>query len=313
MNKWLKNAEAAELLGVDERTIKRWMTKADTREALLAVRHGKQWRIPYPADTEAWANDTRWRLKKCGIRLEPTWKRDLRQMAQNDSRFYLESYRLWVAAYAKALGRGRITQKAREGINVLRNAAIEILKTLPDSELSVEKIKSRIAALIRDRGLPLKSVMRHWPTTHHFNLVRTAKTVEELEAFRCSLDWAQASRDNKRRGKNPTAENLCPSLHKNFVEHINDTREKVPGTVIKNPTSDQIRNVVQTSVQNAIWGKKASDITLDFRQPQDGLALRTFRKRYPRKRTRKIEAAIYGTLENIPGTAADAGSCPETG
>jgi hypothetical protein len=51
---WLKNAKAAEILGVGERTIKSWMTKPTTRHALGAVRHGKQWRIPLPDDESNW-------------------------------------------------------------------------------------------------------------------------------------------------------------------------------------------------------------------------------------------------------------------
>jgi excisionase family DNA binding protein len=46
---WLKNAKAAKLLGVGERTIKRWMKNPALQKALGAVRHGKQWRIPRPA------------------------------------------------------------------------------------------------------------------------------------------------------------------------------------------------------------------------------------------------------------------------
>src|SRR2546427_12046528 len=108
-DKWLTNAEAAEALAVDARTIKRWMRCRAKRDALLAIRHGKQWRIPRPDNLILWDMETRDRLEKLGIQLKEPWERELEQHGKEYDRYRLESYRLWLAAYLKVLERDRVT------------------------------------------------------------------------------------------------------------------------------------------------------------------------------------------------------------
>src|SRR5438552_923951 len=118
-SKWLKNSEAAEALAVDVRTIKRWTRDRAKRAAILAVRHGKQWRIQRPSDLRHWVIETRRRLERLGILLGPAWKRNLKRAAKQTSRYLPEVFRLYLAASAKALSRGRITAKAKLGIDLL--------------------------------------------------------------------------------------------------------------------------------------------------------------------------------------------------
>jgi len=304
-SRWLKNDEAAEALAVDVRTIKRWMKLPAKREALSAVQHGKQWRIPRPDNLYLWQSQASERLKKLGVHLSPAWKRGLRKAGQKCSRYLIESVRLWLAAYMKALKRGRITQKARDAILLLWQTAGEILDPLPRYEMDVEKLKSKFPDQLRKRGLPedeVRAVMRHWPGEKHFKKVRAARTRKQLEAIRCTLDYLQAARDLKRAGKKPTADNLRPLHHKDILAHINGTRETLRGIVVQNPTPEELRKLTLASVCGQIGGKKPPVVTVDFRQPQGGLRLRTFRNRHPRRQhpQSEIVASVYRISSSLP-------------
>jgi excisionase family DNA binding protein len=301
--RWLKFAKAAELLGVSMRTVKRWIEQQETRDALLAVRHGAQWRIPYPDNLDDWRSHTRWRLKKLGVQFEPDWKRELRKIAKNENgSTVIESRRLWLAAYAKALSRGRITQKVRAGIEVLRQISCKILGDSRDSEMDLEKLKSRFPPAIRARGLSVKSIMRYWPKTQHFQRLRNAHIQADFEKIRLELDSLQGRRDERRRqrGNEPTAENLRPLCHKNILAHINDTRETLPGIVVKNPTPAELQRIIIGSIYAHMHGKKPLPSSLDFRQPQNGLKLRTFRNLHPVSPQKKSIAMVHGILDSNP-------------
>jgi hypothetical protein len=276
MKRWLQNAEAAEALAVDVRTIKRWMRSAATQAALLAVQHGKQWRIPRPNNLDVWEFETRARLKTLGLTVKDAWERRLEQIGKECGRYYLESCRLWLAASAKAAEQEDISQEARDQILMLWQAANEILTPLPRHEMEVDKLRVDFLAALKSRGLrtqEIEAVMSRWPDERHFKLVRSAHTLDALETIRRALDYTQAVCELKRAQKKPTEQNLRALLHADITAHINDTREKLPSGVI------------------------------DFRQPQDGLKRHTARKRYRKNSAnqKKIVAAVYGIRDSLPG------------
>src|SRR5664280_260153 len=87
------------------------------------------------------------------------------------------------------------------------------------------------------------------------------------------------------------------------MEHMNDTPENLPGIVVKNPTPEELRRLTMASVCDQIQGKQPPLVSIDFRQPQTGLALRTFRKRHPLRKPpqREIIITVYGTRDSIHG------------
>ena len=105
MKRWLKNAKAAELLSVSVRTIKNWMKSPRLRKALLAVQHGKQWRIPLPEYETSWAWQASSRLEAAGVNLKSSWEQELRRLSKQCDRFLPESYRLWLDAHLQILKR----------------------------------------------------------------------------------------------------------------------------------------------------------------------------------------------------------------
>ena len=332
MKQWLKNAQAADLLNVSERTVKRWMKCPTLREALLVVRHGKQWRIPRPDYETSWEWQTSRRLEEAGIHVKESWKRALRKAANKCDRYLAESCRLWLAAYMKALERGRVTQKARENMLLLWNTANEVLnpsKPLKRYEIDVGMLKSHFPPKIRERGLSVKSIMHYWPEKQHFDQVRRACTKVDFENMRRELDFYQAYRDElrRRRGKEPKAKILCHLLHIKFVTHINDTREELPGIVVKPQTPEELSSLMQADVwmqtqsasprritegrdaQGKTYaqiqtpstpGKKTAPVFVDLRGPQKGISLRTFRTRYPRARQKPIIAKVRRILSAPP-------------
>ena len=68
-----------------------------------------------------------------------------------------------------------------------------------------------------------------------------------------------------------------------FMAHINDTRDQMPGIVVKNPTPEELSDLIWVDMQEQIQGKPRSVTAIDFRQPQKGLTLRTFKYRHPKK------------------------------
>ncbi|MGO8926405.1 MAG: helix-turn-helix domain-containing protein [Limisphaerales bacterium] len=301
---WLKNAEAAEALAVSERTIKHWMARPETREALGAVRHGKQRRIPRPDKLDHWCNDTRRRLVKLGIQLRPACERALERIGKRNARLYLESCRLWVAATMKALGRRDLTENARDAVILLWQVAHEILDPLPRDEMEVDKLKPQFLKHLRARPLSeerVNSVMSYWPEKEYFKQVCAAHTLKELEAIRRKLDYAQAICKLQQSGQKPTAELARPLVHEDIMAHINDTGEKLPGRVFKPETSHDLRRIVEASVY--LTNQQRAGMIIDLRKPQDGLPLRTFRRHHPVRKSphREIVAAVYGAADSIPG------------
>jgi len=305
MKQWLKNAKAAELLIVSERTIKRWMTRPAARGALGAVRYGKQWRIPLLNDGSTWEIHADHRLRTAGVLLKPLWQRDLEKRGKEFARCELESYRLWLAAHSQLLERERITEEDVKAVLLLWQSACEILDSLPKGT-EVDKLKPNFSDQLRARNFSedrIRFIMSYWPKQKHFKLVRDAHTSEQLEKIRRRVDTAQAVKMCKNLGKKPTAENLRPLLHKDIMKHLNDTWEKLPGIVVKNPTEEEMRHITMASVQDEIMGKPPTLVTFDLRQPQNGLALRTVRNRHPLKKSpqKEIIAAVYDVQNSIPG------------
>jgi hypothetical protein len=115
-------------------------------------------------------------------------------------------------------------------------------------------------------------LLSHWPDDGIFKIVRKARTLKALERIREGLDYVLGVRDVEENGQKPTAENLRALLHKDLLQQINDTGEELQLAFI------------------------------EMREPQNGLPLRTFRKRYPTKqnRQRQIVSAVYGIREALP-------------
>ena len=311
--RWLQNAKAAKLLYVDERTIKRWMNDPPKREALGAVRHGKQWRIPLPksfdGDSEgAWEMKTRYRFKEMGVPLKHDWEKELEALSEQFARNALETYRLWLAAHlALSAKPDPITQEDILAITILWQNACEVLATLPRGT-KVDKFKSQIPGRLKARNHSDETVhlvMSYWPDQRFFEVVNKAHTLEQLENIRQGMDAAQAAMTCKHLNQKPTAEYLRHYLHKNLVEHINDTRDALPQgfAVINSPTPEQMERLTYMSVCAQMQGKPPPPVIMDFRHPQNGLPLRTFRSRHPRRNARQTEIikAIYRVEDNIPG------------
>ena len=304
--RWLKFAQAADLLGVKSRTIKRWMNNPTRREALGVVRHGKQWRIPFPVNECIWDEQTRRKLEQAGIGQKPSWEVALNNCAKQNGRYHVEAYRLWLAAYIKALKQGRVTQKVRINILHLWWTACKILALQKSLTLAFdeERLKSLFRDELRKGKFSVKSIMQHWPKENHFRILRKADSKSDFEKIRRNLDFWQAYRDEsrRRRGDEPTAENLRRLLHKDLITHINDTREDPPPgfTFVKNPSPDESDMITMASVQNQMQGKPPIPIIIDFRQPQPGISLRTFRTRYPRDDQKPIIALVRKILSGPP-------------
>ena len=311
---------------VSERTIKRWMKCPAKQQALGAVSHGKQLRIPRPDNERAWAMQTRRRLGEAGIHLKPRFERALEKAARKCNRYLPESFCLWLAAHLQLLKRERITDEDIGKILSLWQTACEILRPLPEGA-EVDKLKSQFSESLRAHNFSeesICSIMSYWPDEFCFKKVRAARTWKELERIRHRMDVAQAAKICEQQDKKPTAENLRPLLHKNLIQHINDTREKLAGIVIRPRTPDELRRAIEadvwiqmhsgnprrcTETRDAqgrthvhIQGQGANQI-IDFRTAQDGLALRTFRNRHPLRKSpqREIVATVYGARASIPG------------
>jgi hypothetical protein len=302
---WLKNAEAAKELSVSERGIKYWKTQPATREALGAVRHGKQWRIPRPDNLDNWRFETRRRLKNLGLQLPAPWERNLRDIGTETARYYLESCRLWLAAQLTAVIRGPVTQEDIRAIHMLLQAGREVLRMQPDG-VRVDTLKSKFPDRLRLRKFSdadISGIMSYWPEDTCFEQVRTARTLKQLEKVRRRVDVAQAAKSCRHLGQKPTARNMRPLLHNDMLAHINDTREILPGIVVQRPTSEKLRTMTLASVYSSLHGTPAQPVTIDFRQPQDGLPLRTFRRRHPSRQSpqKDIVVAVYGIRDSIPG------------
>jgi hypothetical protein len=334
MSEWLKNCAAAQVLGVDVRTIKRWMKSPSKRAALGVVRHGKQWRIPRPTQIWHWDFGVRRNFKHLGIRLKAHWERGLETLGKDFAKFELESYRLWLASHLQlSAEREKITDEDITCILLLWQTACKLLGSLPEST-RVNTIKSRFPEQLRIRSLSedeIGTVMQYWPKDDYLVRVRAARTLKQLERIRRGQDTLQAARELEGKGEKPTAENLRPLFHKSIMEHINDTREKLPPGTIQAHKPEDLPLVIAADVLNQmhggpqrriIEGRDAQGRTfaviqttnlpgqeaalgfVDLRQPQNGLALRTFRERHPLRKSPQLDiiATIRGARVSIPGT-----------
>jgi hypothetical protein len=84
------------------------------------------------------------------------------------------------------------------------------------------------------------------------------------------------------------------------MAHINDTGEKLSGIVVKPKTAEEFGHVLQMSV--FLKDEQRASSFIDLRQAQDGLSLRTFRRRHPAKESpqRDIVATVYGAFGSLP-------------
>ena len=134
--------------------------------------------------------------------------------------------------------------------------------------------------------------MQDWPMAEHFQIVRHAKRLADLEEIRRSLDFWQAYRDESRRlrGKKPSPKNLRLLVHKDLITHINDIRQDPPPgfTVVNNPTPEELEMMTLAGVHDRRQGRRLPYVIISFRQPQPGLSLRTFKSRYPKNKQKPI-------------------------
>jgi hypothetical protein len=279
MKNCITYSQAADALAVDERTVKRWMRRPDARDALLAARDGARWRIPWPADicweevdgtcrkapanVFLWEKEARRNLNVIGVYPPDGVERALEQLAKQSELYHPEVRRLYLAACAKALSRGRMTGKTKLGIDLLYHAARKILSE-ERQRFGIETLKHKFPCHLH----------RYWPRKRDFEWIKDAHTLADIEKQRRRLDFTRAVRQLRRRGKNPTTENLRPLLHKGWLSDFNDTNEKHHP-----PVGDR-------------------------RQPQLGLSLYEFRQRYPLSKNpwRNIIGKIYGVLAEVPGS-----------
>lgn len=258
------------------------MQRPDVREVLSAVRHGKQWRIPRPEQLYLWEYGIPIRLRALGIEVPGRLRAALEKRAKKCEPYWRQVYRLALAAYTKALAIGRLTPKAKEGIDLLCLGAAVVLKA-KDQRAGIDGLKDAVIRHLKQEWhvrVPFR-LARYWPGERQFQAIRSATTRKQVEALRRKLDFTQAlkyvARLRDARGKQlqPTAQNLCPLLHVDWLAHLNDTREKLP--------------------QVPLW---------DFRSPQPGISLDQFRRRYPLRRQPwcSLIASAYNGNANPPDT-----------
>jgi hypothetical protein len=286
-SKWFKNYEAAETLAVSVRTIKGWMRYVTKRKALGAVRNGKQWRIPRPDNIHFWEAETRQRFAALGVQLKSSQDSELEKLGQQNDKYKLESDRVFLALCLKASTQGAVTSQTREAILYLWQAAFSALHGAFANGRGRPSREQQEQCLDIFKAKLSPELLSHWPDDEIFKKVRQARTLKALEKIREGLDYALGVRDVEQTGQKPTAENLRPLLHKDIMQQINDSGEEL-----------QLKFI-------------------DMREPQNGLPLRTFRKRYPKKqdRQRQIVNEAYGIRETLPGAeeSPDTGKTPVRG
>lgn len=285
--RWILHTQAANALGVTTRQIKRWMRRADARGALLAVRDGHRWRTPWPEDisweeadgthrvveanVQTWEFQVRRRLAAIGITPPRAWERELDRRAKLDKRRHRDVHHVYVAACNRAVSRGRVTRKAKLGIDVVCAAARETLRHKP-TWCTIEDLKLPVA----------RQILRYWPRRADFACLPSSYTMKMIEQNRQTVDFERAVRHLRRRNKPPTAHNLRPLLHRDFMADFNDTKERLPAG------------------------------TIDFRQPQTGISNHEFKQRYPlrQRKWRKIITRVYRYSATPAGTATKVDPMP---
>jgi hypothetical protein len=311
--RWLAFRRAAASLNVDEKTIKRWMKNQAIRQALGAVRHGQQWRIPLPystgGDSEwAWELRTLERLEKIRISIIPDWQREFHELEKRgkDSKSnILEANRVWLAARLQLAAQLNSTSRAiaeadKTATLLLHDATLEILKAMPKGA-KVDNLKSQIPQQLKAGGCSDKkidSIMSYWPEAIYVQLVHSLSTPKQMDEIRQGLDYMEATQICEKLNVKPTHENAMPLLHIDFAAHIHDTLRLPKNiTVIINPTPELLENSTKLCSQGH-W--TAPPIFVAF---QKDLSLRTVKGRYPQNqiRQKRIKAGVYGILDKAPG------------
>lgn len=335
----MKNAQAAELLGVSVQTIKRWKRNPARREALGAVpsKSEKQWRIPVPDSPEVWEAHARHRLNALGLHLKERWESELEVLSSEEDPILLETGRLLLAASLTATEQAvkvnavPITQQTKECIIDLWRFATDSLARFVQEKGRVSKIElgrrlDEVKSILPDQLIP------YWPREVHLQRVRAARKRKDSEKIRQQIDYALAillvKQTEKKDGKYTTAEHLRPLLHKDLIHQINDTGEDLADNyckqtgkeppanfILKAPTPEELSDLAkydslaQRAMPRRIRKSRDSQgrvfvqvepfprqpAFVDIREPQEGIPLRTFRRRFPRKRPpcRDILNAIY--------------------
>jgi hypothetical protein len=304
------------------------------REALGAVRHGRQWRIPYPADFKAWTSRVSERLNALGTHLRDPWTHDWQKFARKNALYLPEAYRLYIAALITASARmkGAIYETKAAAADLFDTALRHLTALEGKKRPSTSEIEARLDGL---KPTISARLLHYWPDEQVFKQVRAKRTLRALESVRQWLDAAQAVYQAEQGRQKPTADNVRPFLHRN-LKHINDTGEKLPQTTDKGKRlppgcialARSARELRRQSIRDALIQRSAplrgtvsrdelgrtvahikaglssgQCIAVDTREPQEGIPLRTFRNRHPKghPQWREIVNAIYGVRQSFPG------------
>jgi len=257
----LKIAEAALLLDVNVRTIKRWMRDPVKRAALGAVRRGTQWRIPMPDNPSDWALRVRVRTEPD---LERYAERALTRLVRARKETDSWAKRLWLACMLKAGLRGLISKTTRAAIDIIWEAASRLTKPSNCMKELRGQIERQLHHLSEEER---RAVMRTLANQSRFDDVERIRTKKEFEKVRRLLDYIQALKLAKRKRRKSTNAEIRPFLYPGFVEQMNDTGEYLP------PRTNDRRS-----------------------RPKRGIAERTIKIRHRRKDT--AEAAIIAQVYN---------------
>jgi hypothetical protein len=266
--RFMKNAQAAVLLGVDVRTIRRWLRNPALREALGAVvsNTGKKYRILLPDDPNAWAARARHRLNALGRHLKEPLERELERVCREQGPILVETGRLYLAAWLKALQKAAevepipITQATKDRILqlwLLANSRLAQCDSATGKTPIERDLRRRLADLKSE--LP-ERLLPYWPGEEHFQQVWAADKAKDLEAIRLRIDFTvgvlRARQTEKKEAAHSTAKHLFPLLHRDITHQINDTgedlahnyfeqtgKEPPPGFILKAPTTVELRKI----------------------------------------------------------------------
>ena len=325
---FFRQREVAELLGVDVRTVERWILDPAKREVFGPVRSRTRWRIPRPKSPEMWVNKVRPLLNVLGAHLKEPWELELETLDHEGDAYLPVIDRLYMAALFQSQARAcpnPISPETKAGILDLRATVERRLASFVERSrggkmpnvAEMEKHLDGFKAILPDR------LVSYWPDKRLLQCVRRKRRPSSLERLFRQLDATQAIGQANQSGRPPTAQNVRQMLHSNLTHQVNDTGEEFPPELtVKAPTGKELRlaaqrdHLAQRPIPPSIpqsSGAQLQTVTqaepfprqshvVDLREPQEGISLRGFRRFYPKKHAslRDIVNAIYDVQESNP-------------
>lgn len=307
---------AAKVLGVTLRTLQLWLKDPEKRDLLGAFRAGKRWRLRRPESLPAWAHKVRQALA-----LPERWKKELYSTAKEDSAVFFEAIRLWLAIRLMALKLDAPHRESVDAALLIWQACCQALSGLPRYEMDAFKCRANIERILSKRTdlpCPVGHIMAFWPDDAIQKQIRNATTMDELERLRRAVDYAEALRRHQEQGV--SGKDLAPLLHRGFIDHINDTGECFTMPSIRwddlrkdlgldrKPADPRQPPCTPAQQIRALCEFFGGGRIIDFRESQDGISLRTFRSRYPKRtaKQKRITASLSGVLDFIPSSQKSA-------